>query len=298
MSWLVEPWTWGAFMARGALAATLVAVPCAVLGVFLYLRRMSMLGDALAHIALPGILVAWMISGGMHPMAMLAGAVGVGLLSTWAIEAVSRRARVRNDAAIGIVFTAFFAAGVIAVSTVARDVHIDAECVLFGDLLAISDTTLTTLGILAPASLALVALGWRWLSVSSFDARFAAAVGVPVVAVHYALTTTVTAVAVAGFEAVGAILPIALLVLPAATAHALTHRLSTMVAVAVVHALVASFGGLYLAVWFDVTPAGAIAVVGGGLYALARVAMNAGALTLATGSTRSTDRVDAGRTVA
>jgi len=298
MSWLVEPWTWGAFMARGALAATLVAVPCAVLGVFLYLRRMSMLADALAHIALPGIVVAWAISGGLHPGAMLAGAVGVGLAATWGIEAISRRARVRSDAAIGIVFTALFAAGIIAVSTVARDVHIDTDCVLFGDLLAVSDDTLTLLSLLAPASLLAVVLGWRWLAVTSFDPRFAAAVGVPVVAVHYALTTTVTAVAVAGFEAVGAVVPIALLVLPAATAHSLTHRLTSMVAVAVAHALLASFGGLYVAVWFDVTPAGAIAVVGGLLYGLARIAMRVGSHTLVAGSTHTPGPVDAGRSVA
>lgn len=263
---LIEPWTWGAWMWRGMLAAGLVAIPCAVLGVFLYLKRMSLISDALAHVALPGIVVAFLLTGSLDGPTMILGAALVGLLSSFLIEALSKRPNVRPDAAIGIVFTVFFAAGIVLLSTLVKDAHIDTDCVVFGNVLAISDRTLYTLVVVAPIVLGLVAVFWRWLAITSFDANLARNLGIPVVAVHYGLMTAVSVTTVASFEAVGAILVIALIIVPAATAHILTDRLETMTAVAVLHAVVSTVVGMYASVWLNCSSAGAIVVVGGLLY--------------------------------
>lgn len=266
---LVAPWTWGDWMWRGVLAATLVAVPCAVLGVFLYLKRMSMISDALAHVALPGIVAAFLLSGSMDGPFLLAGAAVVGLGASFFIEALSRRPNVRPDAAIGIVFTVLFAAGVVLLSTQVHDAHIDSDCVLFGNVLAISDRTLWMLAFVAPTVLVAVGVFWRWLAVSSFDPSIAVNLGVPVGLVHYGLMTGVSLTTVAGFEAVGAVLVIALIIVPGATAHILADRLTNMVAIAVGHAVLSVVLGMYASVWLNCSSAGAIVVTGGLLYGLA-----------------------------
>lgn len=265
----VEPWSSGAWMWRGVLASALVAVPCALLGIFLYLKRMSLLSDALAHVALPGIVVAFLLSGSLEGPTMVLGAAIVGLAASFGIEALSRRPNVRPDAAVGIVFTVLFALGIVLLSTMVHDAHIDTDCVVFGNVLAISDRTLWTLGVVSPAVVALVVVFWRWLALSSFDATLARHAGVPVVAVHYGLMTAVSVTTVAGFEAVGAILVIALIVVPAATAHILADRIWVMGVVAVGHALVSTLAGMYTSVWLNCSPAGAIVVTGGVMYILA-----------------------------
>lgn len=269
IEWLVGPWQWGDWMWRGMLTVHLVAIGCAVLGVFLYLRRMSLLADALAHVALPGIVVAFLVSGSLQAHVMLAGAVGVGLLTAVSIEALSNRPNIRSDAAIGIVFTAFFAIGVILLSTVVRDAHIDTHCLLFGDLLGVSDRAMLLVGIVVPVVLMLVVIFYRWLAATSFDPGFAASIGIPVAAVNYGLMTGVTVTAVAGFEAVGAILVIALIIVPGATAHLLADRLVTMIALSVAHAVVSCWVGMYVAIGLNTSAAGAIVCVGGGLYLVA-----------------------------
>lgn len=269
IDFLVDPWTWGDWMWRGMLTVNLVAIACAVLGVFLYLRRMSLLADALAHVALPGIVVAFLISGSLDGPLMLAGAAGVGLLSAAAIQGLANRPNIKSDAAIGIVFTSFFAVGVILLSTVVRDAHIDTQCLLFGDVLGISDRALNLVLFVVPIILFLVFIFYRWLAISSFDMSFAASIGVPVAAVNYGLMTAVTVTTVAGFEAVGAILVIALIIVPAATAHLLADRLITVIALSVLHAVISCWVGLYLAIQINTSAAGAIVVVGGLLYLLA-----------------------------
>jgi manganese/zinc/iron transport system permease protein len=269
LDFLIDPWTWGAWMWRGMLASTLAAIPLAMLGVFLYLRRMSLVADALSHVALLGIVVAFLLTGSLEGPVMLAGAAAVGLVAAIGIEALAQRPNVRSDAAIGIVFTVLFAVGVILVSTKVHDAHIDAQCVLFGNVLAISDRALWMLGGVAPAVVILVAVFYRWLSVSSFDPTLAVSIGVPVTLVHYGLMTAVSVTTVASFETVGAILAIALMIVPAATAHLLADRLRTMILVAVGHGIVSSVVGMYVSIWLNASTAGAIVVVGGALYAAA-----------------------------
>jgi manganese/zinc/iron transport system permease protein len=269
MELFIEPWGWGAWMWRGLLASVLAAVPLAVLGVFLYLRRMSLIADALSHVALPGIVAAFLVTGSMEPLPMLGGAAVAGLATAWMIQMLSDQPGIKSDAAIGIVFTALFAIGVILLSTVVQDAHIDTQCLLFGNVLAISDRALWMLGIVAPVVLVLVAVFYRWLSVSSFDPRLAAGLGIPVAVVHYGLMTTVSITTVAAFESVGAILAIALMIVPAATAHLLADRLPTMIGISVLHSIISAVVGLYVSVWINGSTAGAIVVVGGVLYLLA-----------------------------
>lgn len=265
----IEPWTIGSWMWRGTLAAMLAALPCALVGVFLYLRRMSLIADALSHTALPGIVIAFLLSGSLSPPVMLLGAFISGGLSTAAIESISHSKLVKADAAIGIVFSALFAFGVILLSMFVHDAHIDTQCVLFGDVLGISDESLVTLAISSPLVMLGVVMGWRWLVATSFDEGFARNLGLPVSLIHYSLMGAVAVTTVAAFEAIGAILAIAMIIVPAATAHLFADRMRTMWGVALLHAALSSLLGMYTAVWFDVSAAGSIVVVGGLFYLLA-----------------------------
>lgn len=266
---LVEPWLYGDWMWRGVLATSLAAIPSAVVGVFLYLRRQSMIADALTHIALPGIVAAFLISGSVGPLPMLIGASVSGMLATLGIEALSKRPHVRADAAIGVVFTGLFALGVIALTLFVKDAHIDTRCVLFGDVLGISDGSLLMLGVICPLILLVAALGYRWLEAVCFDEGFAKHLGLPVGLVHYGLMLAASMTTVASFEAIGAILAVALMITPAATAHLLADRLPKMLAIAIAHGLLSALVGMYVSVWFEISSGGAMVVVGGALYVLA-----------------------------
>ena len=269
--WFIEPWTIGDWMWRGVLTASLVSVVCAVMGCFLYLRRMSLLSDALAHVTLPGIAAAYLITGQSETWSLLLGAALAGLTTTFLIEVVAKRSRTRSDAAIGIVFTALFAIGIIMVSTLATDAHIDLDCVLYGDVLGVADHSIWALGILAALSLLLVIVFYRPLQVTTFDPALAASFGIPVALVQGALMTMLSITTVAAFEAVGAILVIAALITPAATAHLLTRHLHTMLAVAVGHGLISAILGMYISIWINCSTAGAMVVTGAALYTAAFV---------------------------
>ncbi|MEM6731065.1 MAG: metal ABC transporter permease, partial [Myxococcota bacterium] len=155
--------------------------------------------------------------------------------------------------------------------TAVRDAHIDTHCLLFGDVLGITDETLRTLTVVALMIAGLVAMFWRWLAVSTLDPDFAATVGIPATAVHYGLMSAVAATTMASFEAVGAILVIAMIIVPAATAHLLTDRLGAMALVALSHGVLSAWLGMYASVWLDCSTAGAMVVCGGTLYTLALV---------------------------
>lgn len=262
MSWdiLGEAWLW-----RALATGVLVSASCATIGVFLYLRKMSLVADALSHIALPGIVLAFLVSGGINPNALLIGAAALGAVATLGMERLARNG-LREDAAIGVVFTALFALGVILLSSFARGVDLDLHCVLYGDILGVSDRSIVLLSATAIAVFLVVWAAWRWLVVSTFDPVVAAALGVPVVAVHNGLVATASLTAVAAFEAVGAILVVAMFVVPAATAHRLANRMAPMVGWAIAHGVFSTVAGVVASVMLDCSTAGAIVVVGGILY--------------------------------
>lgn len=265
---LVDPWTWGDWMARGMLGAWLMGVTAAILGVFLYFRRLSLLADAISHVALLGLVLGYLIAGSLDPLVMLVSATASGLAASFLIGALSAHPQVRSDAAMGIVFTGLFALGVVLLSTTVEDVHLDTNHALLGDVLGISNRSLILLGIAAGATLLLVGVFRRWLVISTFDPVHAAVIGVPVLAIHYMLISLVSVAAVAGFEAVGAILVIAMFVTPAATAHRLARTVTSMLGIAVVHATLSAVIGMYAAVWLELNPGGCIVVTGVLIYAI------------------------------
>lgn len=265
----VEPWIYGEWMMRAVSISIFVSVACALLGCWLYLRRLSMFADALAHIVVPGIAVGFMVTGSRDSAPMLLGAIAAGVLAAFLIGFITRRTRVKEDASIGVVYTALFALGVILLSVVARKVHLDADCVLFGNVLGVPDGALWLMAGVCVAVMVATVLFYKQLLVSSFDPAFAAAIGLPVATIHYLLMSVLSVTAVASFEAVGAILVVALLIAPAATAHLLTDRMVPMLLLAAAQGLISAVFGIYVAVWFDTNPAGSMVLVSCGLYVVA-----------------------------
>lgn len=231
------------------LAAVLAGGTCGLLGSFLVLRRESLVGDALAHAVLPGIVLGFALTGARAGLPMLLGALAAALLAVAAIGAVRRAARLEPGAATGAVFTVFFAAGLVALEvTGARSVDLDLDCVLFGQLetlvwpaatgwrslldpaaLAAAPRQLGLLAGVAAAAALAVALCWRPLRLLCFDPGYAAVLGLPVRRLEAALALLVAAAAVAAFESVGSILVVALLVCPAAALRLLTDRYAVQV---------------------------------------------------------------------
>lgn len=264
----VEPWFWGDWMWRGMLGAGLMAVSAAILGVFLYFRRLSLLADAISHVAILGIVLGYLAFGTLDPLVMVLSATASGLVASMLIGALSQHPNIRSDAAMGIVFTGLFAVGVVLLSTMVEDVHLDTNHALLGDVLGISNRSLWLLGGTTVLTLIGTFVCYRWLQISTFDPAHAAVIGVPVAILHYAFISTVSVAAVAGFEAVGAILVIAMFVTPAATAHRLARSLPGMMILASFHAVFSTIMGIYVAIWFELNPGGSIVVTGALLYAI------------------------------
>ncbi|MEZ4986375.1 MAG: metal ABC transporter permease [Saprospiraceae bacterium] len=221
--------------------ASLFAISCSLLGSFLILRKMAMVGDAISHAVLPGIVVAFLLTGSRESLPMLAGAALLGVLTTVLIEFFHKKARLQTDAAIGVTFTWLFAIGVILISVFAGQVDLDQDCVLYGEIAYIPlDVWVTDAGTVMGPNAMYVALftlvcnvlllwaGYRYFYLTTFDPAFAATIGVAVGVWNYVLMGAVSFTTVAAFDAVGAILVVALLVVPAATAYLLTHSLRKM----------------------------------------------------------------------
>jgi len=264
------------------LTASLVASSCALLGCFLVLRRMAMVGDAISHAVLPGIVLAFLFSGTRDSLVMLAGAGIAGMFTTFLIEFFHRRARLQTDAAIGVTFTWLFAVGVILISVFAGKVDLDQDCVLYGeiayvplDLLDLFGGSFTiprsmlVAGLLLVGVILFIAIGYRPLLLTTFDASFAGAVGLATGTWHYLVMGAVSVTTVASFESVGAILVVSLLVVPAATAYLLTERLKVMLMLSALFGILASVSGYYLAVAIDGSIAGAIATMTGVFFLMA-----------------------------
>jgi manganese/zinc/iron transport system permease protein len=260
--------------------AAACAAACALCGSFLVLRRMSMLGDAIAHAILPGLACAFLITGTRNPLAMLAGAALVGLLTTVLTAAIQRTGKVHADTAMGVVFSSLFALGVLLISSAADKVDLDPSCVLYGMIEAVSIDRVDLLGVRVPRafvvlSVALivnagvVAVFFKELKVVCFDSALATSMGIAAGAIHYGLMALVAATSVAAFEAVGSILVVAMLVGPGATAFLLTQRLARMLWIAPAVGVLCAAGGTVAAVWLDTSYAGAISVMLGVAFSLA-----------------------------
>jgi manganese/zinc/iron transport system permease protein len=279
----IAPWTENLPMFGWiVLMGFLVTLACGLIGNFLILRRMALVGDAISHSVLPGIAVAFLIAKNRHSLAMFIGALAAGVATTMLIEMIHRRSRVKQDAAIGIVFSTLFAVGVILISVFASQIDLDADCVLYGEISFVAIEPRVVLGgvEIAPESvfvMALVTLGvggltflfYKELLVSSFDSGLAASLGINPAMMHYSLMCALSVVVVSAFQSVGAILVIAMLILPGATAFLLAQRLPAMLCLSVVHSALSALLGMHLAIWLDCAMAGAMVVAGAGLFVLA-----------------------------
>ena len=264
------------------LTGSLVASSAGLLGCYLILRKMSMIGDAISHAVLPGIFIAFLLSGSLSSLPMLVGASIFGVFCTVFIEFLHQKGRLQSDAAIGIVFTFLFAIGVILISVYAKQVHLDQDCVLYGEIAYVPlDTWTTASGTdLGPSAVwvmsgllllivAMITLGYKGLFLTTFDPAYAAAIGVSTTFWHYLLMSAVSLTTVLAFESVGAILVVAFLIGPASTAYLLTNKLPVMLGLTMIIGILASIGGYYLAVWLNGSIAGAMAAIVGLLFLLA-----------------------------
>lgn len=263
----------------------LVNATCGLLGNYLILRRMALVGDAISHSILPGLALAYLVAHSLEAPVMFVGALLAGVLATAVIEFIHGRTKVKADAAIGITFTTLFALGVVLINLFAGRIHLDPECVLYGDLnflpfeperLVIAGFDLGPLpvGIMLLVALLVVSLVlvfYKELLLSSFDASLAGALGFSPRLIHYLLMAVLSLVVVGSFEAVGAILVIAMLILPGATAQLMSDRLPRVLLLSVVVAGLSAVGGLYMGVATDVPIAAAMVVVGAVLFAIAWV---------------------------
>lgn len=264
------------------LTGALAAGSCALIGCFLVLRRMAMLGDAISHAVLPGIVIAFLVSNSRAPLPMLIGAVALGIFTAVLVEWLHRNGQLQQDASIGVAFTGLFAVGVILISAFAGQVDLDQECVLYGEIAYVPWDTWTLasgadlgpravwiLGASFAANLIGVLLAYKELKICAFDPELGASLGIPVTLFHYLLMGATSVTTVTAFESVGAILVVAMLVGPAATAYLLTDRLSHMLALAVTIGFGSSGLGYLLARVLDCSIAGAMSVVIGAAFTLA-----------------------------
>ena len=240
---------WGEWLPQ-TLGSMLIGVTCGVLGCFVVLRRMALIGDALSHSILPGVVGALLLFGVSAsspawlpsilagasdkwlPLWLLAGAMVAGLMTAVIINIVHRHSRTKEDSAIGIAFTAMFALGLIAISSLPRGTHFDLKCFVYGEPLAIATPDLWLMGIICPAVLLIVGLLYQRLKLISFDPVGAGALGVPVQTIHYILMGLLAATIVAGIKSTGVILVVAMVITPASAAYQLTSRLWAMLLLA------------------------------------------------------------------
>ena len=260
------------------LTGVLATASCGLLGTFLVLRKMSLLGDALSHAVLPGIAIAFLVSGSRAVLPMFLGAALFGLVTTLLVEAFHKKWHVQEDASIGVVFTALFAFGVVLITAFAGQVDLDQEFVLYGeiaytpwDLLLWGDKSMGPrpvwiLGGVLVVNLLLVTLFYKEIKIASFDPALAVSVGINATLIHYLLMGLVSLTTVASFESVGAILVVAMLIVPGAAAYLWSDRLAVVVVLAMFFGSASAVAGYFLASYWDSSIAGAMVVVIGGIF--------------------------------
>ena len=241
--WLIEPFAY-TFMQRGLLAGVLVGITCAVLGVFVVLRGMAFVGDALAHTILPGIVIAF-----LQGVNLFVGALIAAVITALGIGWFSEEGEVREDTAIGVMFSGFFALGIALLSRV--NSYRDLTHILFGNILGVTATDLWIIAGVTLIVLIAVALFYKELIVTSFDPGHAVAIGLSPGLVRYGLLILLALAIVAGIQAVGVVMVVSLLVTPAAAANLLTRQLPQMIVLTVTFSVAGAFVGLYASFYGD-----------------------------------------------
>ena len=251
LTWLAEPLQY-AFMTRGLLAALIVGIVCPVLGAYVVLRGMAFFGDALAHIILPGVAVAYLLG---WPLGV--GALIAGILAAVGIGALSQRREIKEDTAMGVIFAGAFALGIALLST-QRSYAVDLSHILFGNLLGVSTGDLWLMGGLAALVILLVVAFYKEFLVLSFDPVLAVTLRLPVTFLKNLLLVLIAVVIVTSLQAVGVALVLAMLVTPAASAYLLTRRLPAMMALGAALGAAGAVIGLYLSYYWNLASGPAI----------------------------------------
>ncbi len=251
------------FFQKALIGGSIAAIVCSVVGCLVILRRMAFLGDALSHAMIAGVAGGYLFmkilfNTEAHAPAMLIGSLIAALVTVASIGFVSRVSRVKDDTAIGIMYTGVFAGGVVLVSVFRGYIHIDLMHFIMGDVLGVADSDLWVAAISAGIVLSIIILFFRQFQLTSFDPVMAASIGLPVALIDYALTTCVSLVVVSAVSMVGVILVVGLLITPAASAYLLSDRLDRMMILAAIFGVTSVIGGLYLSMWLDSSGGGAI----------------------------------------
>ena len=251
IAWLLEPFSYS-FMQRGLLEVLMVGTLCALMGTYVVLRSMAFLGDALAHAVLPGVAIAYLIGGNLT-----AGALIAALLIALGIGVFSNRGMIKEDTAIGILFTASLSLGVALISTI-RTYAVDLSHILFGNLLGVSATDLWLTGSLGLATLLVILIFYKPFLIISFDPVLAATLRLPISALRNLMLVLLAVTIVVSMQTVGVGLVSAMLVTPAATAYLLVRRLPSMMALSAFFGALASLAGLYLSFYLNISSGAAI----------------------------------------
>lgn len=259
------------------LTASLVGFSCGLIGVFLILRKNAMMADAISHTVLLGIVVAFIITKEVSGIYMVIGGILAGLLTAYLVQWL-HSLDVQHDASMGIVFTTLFAIGVILIATSTGNAHLDIQHALMGEITFIPFNTMTVplIGEVPKATVLLsvvlivvlffiIAFYKEW-KITSFDPALAASLGIPVLFLHYLFMSLVSVTTVASFDAVGAIMVVAMLITPAASAYLWTDRLSIMLVLSSLFGILSAFIGYYIAAWIDTSISGSMAFATGLLF--------------------------------
>ena len=262
------------------LIASVVAAACAIPGVFLVLRRMAMMSDAISHAILLGIVLAFFVIHDISSPFLILGAALSGVLTVSLVELLNRTKLIKEDASIGLVFPVLFSIGVILIARYAWNVHLDVHAVLLGELAFapfdrlilfgtdIGPKSLYVMGTILVINLIFITLFYKELKIATFDAGLAAAIGFSPGLIHYGLMSLVSITAVGAFDAVGSILVVALMIAPPAAAYLLTDNLTKMILISVLLAVISAISGFWLAILLDANIAGAMATMAGLLFFL------------------------------
>ena len=250
---LLQPFTFD-FMLRATVIALLVAIPTAILSCFLVLKGWSLMGDAVAHAVLPGVILAYLLG-----FPYIIGAFIAGMLCAVTTGFISENSRLKEDTVMGVVFSSMFALGIVMMSKIESEVHLDH--ILFGDILGITGTDILITGAITLFSLLFLIIKGKDLVLYIFDLQHAKAIGIPIRVLHYCLLALLSITIVSALKAVGMILVIASLIAPGAIAYLITNRFKNMILISLIINSLCAVAGVYASFFIDSAPAPTIVVM-------------------------------------
>lgn len=261
------------------LVASLAAVNCSMVGSYLVLRKITMLADAITHAVLPGIVLAFLFTGSKSSLVVLLGAGSTGIIASILVAFLHKKVKLQSDASIGINFTWLFALGIVLISLFSKKIDLDPDCVLYGEVayaplnvwytssgINMGPQALYILGFVLLLNCSFIVLGYKQLSITTFDPDFSTTIGIKTNLWHYLLMAATSFTSVASFEVAGAILVVALFVVPASIAYLVTHKLSHMLVFSSLIGIFTTIAGYFLAMWLNGSISGGMVTVAGCLF--------------------------------